>query len=190
MKNLFLVVFVLLFVKASYSSGLKTDSSLCNSPEARQFDFWIGEWNINQKIIQKDGTWLETKAHTSVTPILSGCALEEHWRGDVKFFWQSMKEIKPMKGFSIRYYNPKEKVWYIHWMDNFGLKLGHGMKGNFKDGRGEFFTERDTPQGIQFSRITFSDIKENSVHWELALSNDNKMSWITYWTMDMTREKK
>lgn len=189
MKKLLIIVFVLLFIRYSYPSDIKKDSSACNSSEAHQFDFWIGKWKIDQKIIQKDSTWLETKAHTSVSPTLGGCALEEHWSGNVKFFWLGMKDIKPMKGFSIRYYNPKEKVWYINWMDNFGLKLRCGMKGNFNDGRGEFFTERDSPDGKQFSRITFSDIKKNSVHWELAISNDNKKSWVTYWIMDMKREK-
>jgi hypothetical protein len=116
--------------------------------------------------------------------------LEEHWSGDVKFFWQGMKDIKQLKGFSIRYYSPEEKVWYIHWMDNFGMKLGTGAVGNFKDGKGKFYIEKDTPKGKQISRITFSDIKENSVHWDLAISNDNKKTWTQIWIMDMKRDKK
>ena len=189
MKKIIFITLVLLSVKPGYSFKPDKDSSLCSSPEAHQFDFWIGEWNIEQKIIQKDGSWLKTDAHTSVSPILGGCALEEHWTGSVKFFWQGMEDIKTMKGFSIRYYNPKEKVWLIHWMDNLELKFGSGARGNFKDGRGEFFAEKDTPNGKQFSRITFSGIKKNSVHWDLAISNDNKKSWTTIWIMEMRREK-
>jgi hypothetical protein len=100
MKNAILLFLSLLITKPITGFQIASDSTECDSPEAHQFDFWIGEWDINQKIIQKDETWLETKAHTSVLPTLNGCALEAHLSGDVKFFWLRMNKIKPMKGFS------------------------------------------------------------------------------------------
>lgn len=189
MKKIFLL-YSLLFISPAFTFGLNQDITSCDSPEAHQFDFWIGEWNINQKIIQKDGNWLETKAHTSVSTILNGCALEEHWKGDVKFFWLNMQDVKPMKGFSLRYYDEKEKNWHIYWLDNFNPKLGKGSTGNFKDGKGEFFSETSTPNGNRISRITFSDITDDSVHWDLAISNDDGKKWTTIWIMEMKRTDK
>jgi hypothetical protein len=98
-----------------------------------------------------------------------------------------MKEIKPMKGFSLRYYNVKDKKWHIHWMDNFNLTLGDGAAGNFTNGKGVFFSESDTPKGKRFSRITFSDITDNSVHWDLATSGDGGNNWTVIWIMEMSR---
>jgi hypothetical protein len=186
MQKLFLFILLFLFINPLTATWVN-NSTECNTPEARQFDFWVGEWDIDQKILQKDGSWLETKAHTSVSPILNGCALEEHWSGEVKFFWLGMEEIKPMNGFSIRYYNPEKKKWYIHWIDNFNLAFGDGASGNFKDGKGEFLSETDTTNGKRISKITFSDITDNSVYWDLAISNDNGNSWTVIWIMEMKR---
>lgn len=187
MKNILPLVLSLFLLKPLVAFQSVVDSTNCNNDEAHQFDFWIGEWDINQTIIQKDGSWIETKAHTSVSPILNGCALEEHWSGDVKFFWMGMDSVKPMKGFSIRYFDVNAKKWDIYWMDNFGLNFGNASKGIFKDGKGEFFSERKTENGKQISRITFSNIKENSVHWDLAISNDDGKNWATIWNMEMKR---
>ena len=190
MKKIFLFLLTIFLVKSTSALEMPADSSYCNSPEAHLFDFWIGNWNIDQKIIQNDGTWLKFKAHNSVSSILKGCAIEEHWEGDVQFFWTGMKEPKPLEGFSIRYYNTKDKKWHIHWMDNFNPILGDGSKGNFKNGIGEFFHEQTTNKGKQLSKITFSDITDNSVHWDLSISSDNDKTWTKIWMMEMKRISK
>ena len=151
------------------------------------FDFWIGDWNISQKILQKNGSYIETKATTSVSSILDGDALIEHWKGDVKFFWEGMNEVEPMKGFSIRYFDPGTKKWNIRWMDTSTRKLGEAFTGNFKEGKGEFFLERETKRGKSINRITFSNITNNSVDWDLAVSNNNGKTWTKIWIMNMTR---
>lgn len=56
----------------------------CGGPQARAFDFWIGEWDIRQRILKEDGAYLELPAKTSVSIALDGCALIEHWEGEVK----------------------------------------------------------------------------------------------------------
>jgi hypothetical protein len=28
-------------------------------PESRQFDFWVGQWDVNLRIRQDDGSWLD-----------------------------------------------------------------------------------------------------------------------------------
>ena len=140
MKKSFIVIcVVLLFKSIAAQSDMSVDTLACNSPEAHLFDFWIGDWDIQQKIIRKDGTWLELKAQTSVAPILNGCALEEHWSGNVEFFWDGMQSVKYMEGFSIRYYDHRKGKWNIRWLDNNNLFMGSGSEGNFNNGKGEFF---------------------------------------------------
>ncbi len=192
MKKYFTILCILILVKPLIAAqlNLPIDTLACNSPENRQFNFWIGDWDIQQSILNKDGTWLKTKAHTSVTPILNGCALEEHWEGDVKFFWSGMQNIEHMKGFSIRYYDPQKSEWNIHWLDNKNLNMGLGVTGNFKNGKGEFFSEPNNANGNSISRITFSNITENSVHWDLAFSKDEGKTWTTIWIMEMKRHMK
>ena len=162
----------------------------CNSPEARAFDFWIGEWNIRQKILKQDGTWLNFDAKTSVSPTLDGCAILEHWEGMVQFFWESMQSAEQMKGLSVRAYDPKTDKWYIHWMDSHTPHFGNPYSGGFERGKGEFFRKWETPQGKRMGRITFSDITPDSVHWDLAVSSDEGQSWTTLWIMEMVRSNK
>lgn len=154
---------------------------------ARAFDFWIGEWTIHQKILQPDGSWLELRAKTSVSPGLGGSALVEHWQGEVKFFWEGMKEVEPMEGLSVRSYDAEAGLWRIYWMDTRIPRFGDAFEGRFTDGRGEFFRQRERPQGTQIARITFSDIHQDSARWELAISNDHRQTWTTLWIMEMQR---
>ncbi len=65
MKYFSIIFFICVSVSFAYSH---VDSTTCDVPESHQFDFWIGEWNINQKILQKDGSYIELKANTIVNP--------------------------------------------------------------------------------------------------------------------------
>lgn len=159
----------------------------CTSPEARAFDFWIGNWRIEQHILQQDETWLALKAKTSVLPALEGCALIEHWEGKVQFFWEGMQQPERMTGLSVRAYDPQTEKWYIHWMNTRTPHFGGAYAGNFKDGRGTFTREWETPQGKRLGRITFSEIMPQSVTWELAVSGDDGQDWTTLWIMKMER---
>src|ERR1700758_4481159 len=45
----------------------------CSSPEYRQFDFWVGDWDV----FEKDAA--TSIAHVRVDRILDGCVLREHY---------------------------------------------------------------------------------------------------------------
>lgn len=182
-----LLQFALLAI-ASPGIGAEIPQS-CASPEARAFDFWIGDWRIEQQILQPDGTWLTLEARTSVSPVLDGCALVEHWEGEVQFFWEGMDQPEPMTGLSVRAYDPQSAKWYIHWMDTRTPHFGGAYTGNFRDGRGIFTREWETPQGERLGRITFSEITPRSVTWELAVSSDDGKNWTTLWIMNMERSE-
>jgi hypothetical protein len=166
-----------------------TSLAECSRPEYHQFDFWIGQWDIKQKILKADGTWFEADAHTNVSPILDNCALMEEWQGDVFFFWEGMQKPERLKGFSVRAFDGKTNQWTISWMDTRHLRFSE-FEGNFHGRRGEFFRKRLNEEKKEtITRITFSDITPASVHWDLAVSTDNGQSWKTLWIMQMTRPK-
>jgi hypothetical protein len=186
MKNFLLLAFLLAAIVIPHSAVAQRIET-CSSPEARAFDFWIGDWHIQQKILQEDGTWLRFEATTSVSATLDGCAIIEHWEGTVQFFWDGMQAPEPMKGLSVRAYDPEADRWYIHWMDTRTPRFDGPYAGGFDEGRGEFFREWETPQGRRLGRIVFSDITPDSVDWELAISNDEGQSWSALWIMEMVR---
>lgn len=167
-----------------------TTSPECSSPEYHQFNFWIGQWDIKQKILKADGTWFEANASTNVSRVLGDCALMEEWQGDVLFFWEGMEKPEPLKGFSVRAYDRKTKQWTISWMDTRHLRFTQ-FAGNFRNGRGEFFRKQANEKGNEtITRVTFSDIKPASVLWDLSISTDAGQTWKTLWIMQMTRQGK
>jgi hypothetical protein len=162
-----------------------TTPAACASAEAREFDFWIGDWKIDQRILRADGSWLSLPARTSVSSVLEGCALLERWQGEVQFDWEQMQRPEAMRGLSLRSYDPKQGQWQIHWMDTRHPLFGAPFVGGFRDGRGEFL-RAPASAGDPQTRIVFSDVRAGSVHWELAISRDGQ-KWTTVWTMDMRR---
>lgn len=162
----------------------------CAAPAARAFDFWVGEWDVLQRILRRDGTYLELPASTAVSAALDGCALVERWSGAVQFFWEGMDAPAPMKGLSVRAYDPDSGEWSIHWMDTRSPRFGTPYVGGFSGGRGVFYREWEMPRGSRTGRITFSDIARDAVRWSLAVSDDGRQSWTVLWTMDMRRKEK
>jgi hypothetical protein len=159
----------------------------CGEAPARAFAFWVGDWNIRQQILREDGTYLELPAKTSVTVALDGCALIEHWEGEVQFFWEGMQKPESMKAISVRAYEPQTRKWYIHSMDTRSRRFDTPYVGDFADSRGEFYREWSTPAGTQIGRIVFSNVSADSLHWSLAVSSDGRQSWTTLWIMEMRR---
>ncbi|MDX5419581.1 MAG: hypothetical protein LPK09_10225 [Hymenobacteraceae bacterium] len=186
MKLTTLLVVILLACTASNAQHAKAPN--CDEPAHHQFDFWLGEWNIKQKILMQDGSWFEAKAQTEVKQVLGGCALLENWSGEVLFFWEGMQKPEELRGLSVRAYNPKSKKWSINWMDNRNLQFGEHT-GEFANGKGEFYRTITSPEGKEITtRITFSDMKEASVHWDLAVTSDAGKTWTVLWIMEMKRK--
>ena len=183
-------IYLLLAMFLIFQSAFAQNNSNCTSKEHQEFDFWLGNWNIKQKILKADSSWFESKAKTKVAKILNGCAVQENWEGEVQFFWEGMTKPEKIKALSVRSFGEKTKKWMINWMDTRNPQFS-GFEGNFADGKSEFFRKVAGENGGKGTilRITFSDIKENSVRWDLAVSTDDGKKFTTLWIMEMTKAK-
>ena len=75
----------------------------CSTPEARQFDFWLGEWDL---------TWGEDgRGSNRITTRYGGCVIEENFNGAPSMEFQGM---------SVSTYNPKNQKWQQTWVDSQG----------------------------------------------------------------------
>ena len=145
-----------------------------NFTEARQFDFWIGAWDVNLRMIQPDNSWKDSvKSKVEIYPILDGKAILELW------------DSSSIKGFSLRYYDTQKKKWvlYLNWPSNSRSSSVGSLEGNFRHGRGEFFSRN----GNRISRYTFCDITPNSLRWDDAFSIDGGKTWTNNWIMEFSR---
>lgn len=145
--------------------------------EAREFDFWVGEWEVNLRMRQEDGSWLDQiRAEAHVYPILRGKAILELW---------SDERETGLKGYSLRYFDTAREEWVI-WLNWPGPNRSgsSSLAGTFRHGRGEFFSPGDDGR---ITRYTFSDIGPDSFRWDDALSTDDGASWAGNWIMEFSR---
>lgn len=150
-------------------------------PESRQFDFWVGEWDVNLRIRQPDFSWADQiTAVAKIYPILNGKAILE--------LWSDTRE-SGIKGYSLRYFDTARDEWVL-WLNWPGPNRSGSsrLSGTFRHGRGEFLARQPTRDGGErISRYTFSDITPTSLRWDDAFSTDGGESWTNGWIMEFTR---
>lgn len=175
-----LLVFLLLPAAAEAAS--------CPAPEARQFDFWLGEWEIENRQRSPrqvdDPRWSDTgTTHSRVESILGGCAILELLHG--------MLSWGQIEGFSVRTYDPEDGRWHLvlNWPSEMRPEPGFfTLTGAFDHHRAEIFAERPGPEDTTMRiRYTFSDIRHDSFRWDMAQSTDGGNLWRPVWIMNAER---
>ena len=129
-----------------------------NTPEYRQFDFWVGDWQVLNKAGQQVGT-------NNVVALQSGCIIEENWVSGAGGTGQSFN-----------FYNPVTHKWHQSYMDSDGGNWM--MDGEFKDGAMRFEGAIYTPSGKTMVKVTFFNLGDR-VRQLAETSNDQGQTWIT-----------
>lgn len=154
----------------------------CPEPEARQFDFWTGQWDVTNRYLVNNAEWADIGFATNlVHPVLDGCAIVEHWRGNLG--------RNQIRGFSIRTYDPTIDRWVLllSWPGPNRPSFSF-LEGSFRHGRGEFFRDGVNAEGDSIStRYTFADVTPTSLRWDAASSSDGGIHWATNWIMEFSR---
>lgn len=132
----------------------------CIANEHRQFDFWIGDWDVTTPDGKAAGTNL-------IKPILGGCALHENWSGRGGFVGQSFNG-----------YDAKRKVWHQTWVDGQGGWLV--LEGRFENGS-MILSDKDVigkadPNAT--NEIAWTALAEGAVRQLWRTSADGGKTWI------------
>lgn len=130
----------------------------CATPQHRQFDFWLGDWDVTTP----DG---KTAGHNRITLILGGCALREEWTG-----------ASGTNGTSLNIYDAGARQWRQTWVDDGGsvLLLTGELKG------GKMVLEGESPAGggkTSHQRITWTPLSAGKVRQLWDWSVDGGKSW-------------
>lgn len=156
---------------------------LCDGPDSRAFDFWIGEWDVLNRNRRPDGVEFHPTggATDKVHAVVGGCAIVEHWRGDAIGSY--------ILGFSIRAYDRRSEEWVIALLwPTTGVPSFGELRGDFRHGRGQFFSQRLSTEGDTVkNRFVFSDIRSDALRWENGTSRDGGRSWVGHWIMEFSR---
>jgi hypothetical protein len=156
------IAFAFLTAAALSADGVSAQQSqppACTSPEHRQFDFWIGSWEV----VDSAGTVLGSNRITST---LAGCVLHEQWTG-----------ARGVRGESLNIYDRTTGRWHQSWVDSAGnlLQLDGGLENGAMVMRGQ---TRTADGAAQQQRITWRRLDDGSV-LQLWESSADGTEWTT-----------
>jgi len=137
----------------------------CQSAEYRQFDFWIGEWEVFLPGGKKAGD-------SRIETIAAGCALLENWSGNGGF-----------SGKSLNSYDSEDKRWHQSWVDSSGSRLE--LAGSYADKR----MVLSSGSGAAMQRIAWSLNDDGSVRQLWESSADGGKTWTVQFDGKYVRRK-
>jgi len=133
----------------------------CTAPEHRQFDFWVGYWDVYPT--GKD----KLVAHSLIEKLYAGCTIRENWM-----------PLNNNTGGSLNMYDPAAGKWHQTWQDsqNGRVEFDGGivdgkmiLVGNWKGANG--------PGGDALTRMTYSLNGDGSVRQFGEQSKDAGKTW-------------
>ena len=138
----------------------------CQSAEHRQFDFWLGDWEVFLPNGNKAGD-------NRIEAIAAGCALLENWSGRGGF-----------SGKSLNSYDRTGKRWHQSWVDSSGSRLE--LAGTFADRR---MVLSSAPAAGVVQRIAWSVNEDGSVRQLWESSADGGATWTVQFDGRYVRRK-
>ena len=134
---------------------------------ARQFDFWLGEWDCSWQV---DGV-----AHAGTNSVyadLGGMVIVENFDARPSLDYQ---------GLSYSVYDRPAQCWKQTWVDSQGTYLD--FVGRFEDGVMELRRSADDA----LFRMRWENIEPNRFDWSYQRSDDDGETWTAIWEIGYSR---
>jgi len=142
-----------------------------HQPEYRQFDFWLGEWDV-----------VTTQGHnpagtSSIQLIIDQCVLLENWTGG-----------GGGAGKSFNHYDTTTKKWIQDWVDSQSNSIH--FEGSLENGVMSYFADAVDSQGIHSKRhLQFFNLDADHVRQFSQRSTDGGKTWATEYDFTYIRKK-
>ena len=164
LRNLLIAVGLAAPAVASAQTAAPPAPAPCSAPEHRQFDFWVGRWDVyptgQQKLI----------AHSLIERLYGGCAIRENW----------MPLQNGGDGGSLNNYIPGDPGWRQTWLDASGARV------EFRGGwNGQAMVLTGLWAGVlgpgkdALVRMTYTKGADGSVRQFGEASTDDGKTWTT-----------
>lgn len=139
--------------------------------EARQFDFWLGEWDV---------TWEGGAGINSVSRILDSQVIQERFTG-----FPDTPGDQPLLGLSLSVFDTGLGKWRQTWVDNSGAYME--FVGGYADGKLTLSTERRVGSRTITHRMVFYNIATDTLDWDWERAEDGGQSWRLLWRIHYQR---
>jgi hypothetical protein len=175
-----------LYQPLAFSQTTKPQVSTQSAPARdgqHDFDFNIGVWKTRIKRLRHPLTgskeWMDVSGTVTVSKVWQGRANLEEIEAD--------GPTGHIEGLTLRLYNPESRQWYLYWSNSKDGTLGTPNVGEFRNGRGEFYSQDQLNGRTILVRQVYSDITANSYRFEQAFSDDGGKTWEPNWVASLTR---
>lgn len=149
------------------------------------FDFSIGTWKTELKRLQNplsgSTTWIECAGTSVVSKVWNGRANLVELEVDCP--------SGHLQGLSLRLYNPESRQWSLNYSNSAGGTMSQPVIGEFKNGRGEFFSQEPFQGRVIFTRFVITNLTPDSWRYEQSFSDDGGKTWEVNWIAIDTRVK-
>ena len=140
------------------------NAQACKTPQHRQFDFWVGTWDVSPTGQDK------VVARSVIENLYGGCVIRENWM-----------PTRGTPGGSLNSYDPADGRWHQVWMDAGNARVS--FEGYFANGqmiltgdwRGALGPKKD---GLV--RMTYSRLEGGAVRQLGQISTDKGATWKPY----------
>ncbi len=170
-------VAALLLVFTFFAAAQATEEPNCSAPQFRQFDFWIGDWDLSWPASQSSDM---KPGHGSnhISAALDNCVIMENFDGTASI---------PLRGTSLSTYNRRSHKWQQTWVDNTGAYLD--FAGEFNDGEMILTRQAVSPAGKRvLQRMVWKNITPSALDWSWQRSTDNGKNWEVLWPIHYARK--
>jgi hypothetical protein len=149
----------------------------------RDFDFEIGTWNTHLSRLLKPLTgstsWVEYEGTTVVRKV---------WDGRANLVELDVEGPEGrLEALSLRLYNPQSRQWSLNFANVNGGTLSQPSIGEFRNGRGEFFSHESFNGRAILVRFVISVITPDLCRFEQSFSADGGRTWEVNWIATDTR---
>lgn len=174
-RSVFVSAVILLFVCSCFSQNkANAPAKPCSEPQQKQFDFWIGDWDLTWPGPNQGAAGRGTN---SIKQIMDGCIVQENFSGATSM---------PLRGMSVSRFDPRSGKWKQTWVDNQGGYID--LAGEFRDGQMVLFHNGFTPDGKPaLMRMVYKNIQPSEFDWSWERSTDGGKTWQVLWPIHYKR---
>lgn len=165
---------LLLYASLAFAQQGNVAPNPCTTVEQKQFDFWVGDWNLTWPT--QDGAF--GHGTNNIHRILDGCVVQENFSGE---------ESMPLRGTSVSIFDARSGKWKQTWVDN---------EGGYLDFTGEFRMQQmilsrsfAKPDGTTVQqRMVWKNITSDQFDWSWESSTDGGKTWKVLWPIHYKRK--
>jgi hypothetical protein len=166
----------------SYSSAISNaaqNAAPCSTPEYRQLDFWVGDWDLKWDAIE--GSVPAGAGKNIITKSEFGtCVIQENF---------SSPAFGGVKGMSVSTYFAPAAKWRQTWVDNGGGYFA--LVGGPVEGKSYSFelVNSRLSETEPHLRMIWEDVTEDSLTWRWQNRASETDNWKDGWVIKYTRAK-